>query len=374
MNDKNSFDRRALLSLGTVTILAPALRFFVTASTELAGRAAWLTAPAALPVLAVYVLFLSALMDKRNDGENLSDLALRILGNKLGKAFLLITTAWLILYAGFELRSGSDRLIVTVYPNSVPAAFSVVMGIVALAAVLGTERTIVRSARIILPVVIGTLLLVLFFALFSVSADNLLPITVGDILPVLEGSVSAIDVVSVGAYTLCFFEGCTPRTPHRRRDYILWVTSSLLLLTLLSTAIIGVFGAEITRILTRPFFVLVRNLVFFRTVERVEALIVMLWIFPDFLQVSLLLFSAQYALRRCIGKDAAHSGGVFDFSEGRYLIWLCCLAAVLIAVFIAPDSLSMYRWSQKIIPLLNLGYGFLLLPILYIVGKVKKRI
>ena len=36
MNDKRSFDRRALLSLGTVTILAPMLRVFPAASVEAA--------------------------------------------------------------------------------------------------------------------------------------------------------------------------------------------------------------------------------------------------------------------------------------------------------------------------------------------------
>ena len=118
MNDKRSFDRRALLSLGTVTILAPMLRLFPIASVEAAGRAAWLSALAALPLTAAYIFFLSALMDKREEGENLQELSLRLLGKAGGRVFLILTAAWLLLYAGFELRSGSDRLIVTVYPNS----------------------------------------------------------------------------------------------------------------------------------------------------------------------------------------------------------------------------------------------------------------
>lgn len=373
MNDKRSFDRRALLSLGTVTILAPMLRLFPSASVEAAGRAAWLSAPAALPLTAAYIFFLSALMDKREEGENLQELSLRLLGKTGGRVFLVLTAAWLLLYAGFELRSGSDRLIVTVYPNSRSSAFSVVMGLLALAAVLGSERTIVRSARIIMPVLLGIFLLTLFFALFSVRADNLLPVTASDTLPVLLGSLAAADVVCVGLYSLCFFEGCVPKTPGRRKDFLIWLLGAMALLTLLDAAIIGCFGAEIVRILTRPFFVLVRNLVFFNSVERVEALIVMLWIFPDFLQVSLLLHAAQYSLRLVLGKDARYiSGRVFDMGEGRYMIWLCFAAVLATAVLIAPDSVSMNLWSQKIIPIINLCYAFVVLPLVYIIICKKK--
>ena len=372
MNDKRSFDRRALLSLGTVTILAPMLRVFPAASVEAAGRAAWLSALAALPLTAAYIFFLSALMDKREEGENLQELSLRLLGKTKGRIFLILTAAWLLLYAGFELRSGSDRLIVTVYPNSRASAFSVVMGLLALAAVLGSERTIVRSARMIMPVLIGIFLLTLVFALFSVRADNLLPVTASDTLPVLLGSLAAADVVSVGLYSLCFFEGCVPKTPGRRKDYLIWSLGAISLLTLLDAAIIGCFGAEIVRILTRPFFVLVRNLVFFNSVERVEALIVMLWIFPDFLQVSLLLHAAQYSLRLVLGKDArCRPKSVFDMGEGRYMIWLCFAAVLTTAVLIAPDSVSMNLWSQRIIPIINLCYAFVVLPLVYIIGKKK---
>ena len=127
------------------------------------------------------------------------------------------------------------------------------------------------------------------------------------------------------------------------------------------------------RILTRPFFVLVRNLVFFNSVERVEALIVMLWIFPDFLQVSLLLHAAQYSLRLIIGKDARYrSKSVFDMGEGRYMIWLCFAAVLATALLIAPDSVSMNLWSQRIIPIINLCYAFVVLPLVYIIICKKK--
>ena len=52
MNKSNQVNRRQLFSLGTLVLMVPALRHFVTASARYAGRAAWLTPLiAALPML-----------------------------------------------------------------------------------------------------------------------------------------------------------------------------------------------------------------------------------------------------------------------------------------------------------------------------------
>ena len=82
----------------------------------------------------------------------------------------------------------------------------------------------------------------------------------------------------------------------------------------------GAFGAPLTAQLARPFFVLVRTLSFFRTVERVEALVVMLWIFPDFLITALFLWAGQYSLRLLCGfhPDDQPSGRKFCTLKYRY--------------------------------------------------------
>ena len=53
------------------------------------------------------------------------------------------------------------------------------------------------------------------------------------------------------------------------------------------------------------------------------------------------------------------------------MIWLCFAAVLTTAVLIAPDSVSMNLWSQRIIPIINLCYAFVVLPLVYIIGKKK---
>ncbi len=375
MNNPNQSNRRSLFSLGTLVLMVPALRHFVTASARYAGRAAWLTPLiAALPML-LYLHFIADFMQCRREGENLQELMLRCLGPKLGRGALALTAAWLLLYSGFVLRTGADRMIITIYPNSSPAAFTVAMGLVCLVAALGKPRTIIRCAQLIKPLVLAALLLILFFALASVKSSNLLPITVNDALPATLGSLAAVNVLLVGVYTLCFVEGNCPVSPGRARESSLWLLWMVVLLCLLITTITGMFGAELTTKMTRPFFVMVRNLVFFRTVERVEALVAMLWLFPDFLLVSLLLWSAQYCLRLIFKLDPAYTGKrLLDPRQGRWLTWPCALAAIVSSLLIGPNAVGLELWSSQIIPLLNLGFALLFLPTVYIIGKLKKTL
>ena len=375
MNTPNQSNRRSLFSLGTLVLMVPALRHFVTASAKYAGRAAWLTPLiAALPML-LYLHFIADFMDCRREGENLQELMLRCLGPRLGRGALALTAAWLLLYSGFVLRSGADRMIITIYPNSSPAAFTVALGLVCLVAALGKPRTILRCAQLIKPLVLAALLLILFFSLASVKSDNLLPITVNDTLPAALGSLAAVNELLVGVYTLCFVEGQCPVSPGRARESSLWLLWMVVLLCLLTTAITGMFGAELTARMNRPFFVMVRNLVFFRTVERVEALVAMLWLFPDFLLVSLLLWSAQHCLRLIFRFDPAYIGErLLDPRQGRWLTWPCALVVIVSSLLIGPNTTGLELWSSQIIPLLNMGFALLFLPAVYIIGKLKKTL
>ena len=372
--NKYSFGRRELLALGTMVVLAPVLRLFPTGATALAGRAVWLCAFCAVPVLLLYARFLSQLMTMRQEGEGLPELTLRLLGPAPGKLALGVMALWFTLYAGFILRSGADRMIVTTFPQAQPPLFIIVTGLLGLAAALGSERSVVRVARMVQPVMLGALLVILAFALFSVRSSNLLPLTVNDAVPTLKGSAAAVDILTLGLYALCFIEGGIPKTEGRFRAFAVWTLLMTLLMTLLITAIVGCFGAELTGMLSRPFFSLVRNLVFFQGHERVEALIVMLWIFPDFLLVSLCLLSAQRSLRLLLGKTPDYAGqSLGDFSQGRFVIWLCATAAITAGIFIGPDAASLDLWSQTVIPGINLGFAFVFIPLIYLTAVLRKK-
>ncbi|MEA5151204.1 MAG: hypothetical protein VB039_01190 [Oscillospiraceae bacterium] len=186
----------------------------------------------------------------------------------------------------------------------------------------------------------------------------------------------AFFVLTTGLFSLCFLSGMTPKEERPFRRLSGWLLAMAALLTAISLAVVGNFGAALTDRLSRPFFMLVRNLVFFGSVERVEALVVTFWIFPDFLLVALLLFSAQRCLRLALGGRAPEYRGErpLDLRGGRWVIPLCGAAAILLGLLLAPTPAGLERWSEELVPLMNQTAAFVPLPLVYAVGKIKKRL
>ena len=281
---------------------------------------------------------------------------------------LVLAGLWALLYAAFVLRAGADRLVGTVYPKASPGVFIEVMGLLSLLAALAGPRSLGRMARMVQPFLLGVLLLLLFVALAGADTDKLLPLTGADLPGALRGAASAADVLVCPAVGICFLTGHMKKRPGGFLPLGLWMGMLCLLLTLLNLALLGSFGAELAATLSRPFFVLVRTLVFFRTVERVEALVVMLWIFPDFLMAALYLWAGRQALGLLLaGKQLGprRFGPAEDTVRG--LTWVCGAAVIALGLLLAPDSRSLERWSRTLIPAINLVFSFGLLPFLYII-------
>lgn len=367
MNNQKQYNHRQLFSLALMIMLVPALRLFPTRATEIAGRACWLSPLVSLPFIFAWLYFLYKFISLRQKDEALPQLTLRLLGKKLGLAALIIQFIWLTVYAGFVLRSGADRLIVTIYPKTSASVFSVTMGILGLFASLLSARTLVRTAGLIRPILMTVLFLILIFAFFDIDIDNLLPVSVSDLPSVALAALLPFDIVSVAAYAVCFYTAELSEEKGRLGSLFLWAGLCLLIITLLDITITGTFGAELSSRLSRPFFVLVRNLVFFNSIERVEALVVMLWIFPDFLLTSMFISASRDTLLLILSEKV-------NAESIRLPVSLCLgLVVILLAIFIAPDSASLENWSAIYIPTVNLFLSLVFLPAIYITGKLRAR-
>ena len=203
---------------------------------------------------------------------------------------------------------------------------------------------------------------------------NLFPLSPSDLWPVAKTAPVPLDIVAGSGTALCFLAGGLKERGPGFPALAKWSALLCAGLSLLSAAVIGAFGAPLTAQLARPFFVLVRTLVFFRTVERVEALVVMLWIFPDFLMAALFFWAGQYALRLLFGfHPDMKMHARLDFTEGRVLIWVFGAAAIILSLFLAPEPRRLERWSTIYIPCANLVFVFGYLPLLYIVGKKTQK-
>jgi spore germination protein KB len=362
-------------ALCAAALMAPALRLVPRRAAFFAGSECWLSPLAAVPFILLDVWFLGGFLKNRRAGEGLGEMLTRALGPVFGTGAVLLFSAWMLFYCGFILRSGADRFISTVYPASRPLFFSAAMLLPCLPAALGRPETLARSAKVLLPAVAGVVLLVILLSMPTTELSELGPITPDCALPVLRGAVPVVNVVGAMLTYVCFLEGGAPKTPFRFRRWAVWALPLCLLLALLCAATAGNFGGALTADLDYPFFAMVRNVRILRTVERIEAMVVAIWVLPDFVLVSMLLIIASRSLMSVFGyAPVAGKPRLWDMRGGRFIIPLCALAAALISVYAAPDSFALERLSELLIPRLNMGLIFGFLPLCFAVGKLRGTI
>lgn len=357
--------------LSGVILLGPALRLLPRLPAQYAARSCWLAALIALPLLLLYALLLSRLWENRPEGTGFAELTVQILGPAAARPVLVLFAAWFLFYGGFLLRAGGDRLVVTIYPHSSSTPFVLSMGLVCLFAALGSARSLARTAKLVRPLIYGVLLLLLLTSLRGVDRGNLLPVTIYDLPALTRAARPVLDVLGLGLFLPLFFLGYVRQGGARLPRCVRWLFGQTALLTLLMLAVVGNFSAALVTELTHPFFTLVRNLVFFRSLERLEALVVSCWIFPDFLLVSLCLYAAQLCLRTALGEQPLQDGSAhLRFDRRRWLIPLCGAVCILIGLLLAPDLMSLRRLSESVVPGINLAVCYLSPPLLLLAEKL----
>lgn len=118
---------------------------------------------------------------------------------------------------------------------------------------------------------------------------------------------------------------------------------------------------------------MVRDLTLFSVAQRFEALVVGLWVLPDFVLVTLeILLASDFLMIIFGGEKIPHR--ILYWKDGNKFVWLSVVAAVVVSMVIAPDIESLMNWADFIIPSINLTLCFATPVLLFLVGKARKKI
>lgn len=369
-----NYDRRQLMALAYVASLAPILRLLPRYAARISGSTAWLCPLAALPGLILFVLFLNGYMKQCKSGEGLGELILRTDGKIIGTAALVLIAAVLVMCSGFILLTGADRLISTIYPASGPWFFSLIMLTLGTIAALGPFKALPRAARIFSPVITLVLVIVLVFALYKADLNHLLPIRRAEPGKLLFSSLAVLEVYGgILTYT-AIMEWQSRPGGGRTKGYIRRLCLICLLLTAVCAAVIGSYGAELVSRFSHPFFSMIRDVELFSTVERIEAVVVALWVLPDFAVFSLMLSAASHLLRISFGfRPESAAVPMLQMSNGRWIIPLVSALAIASAALISNSSIKTETFSQYIIPGATIAVVFILIPICRLTALIRQK-
>ena len=352
------------MTLMFVGLLSQLIRLVPKQSVESAGSASWLSPVAAFSFLTVFFLFILRFFKNRADGEGFADIIIRCCGKPIGKFLCLLFSFWLVLYSGFILRAGAERLLSTVYKNGDIFLFSAITAIIALFAALGKPHALARSAEIFYLILLTTLFSVFIFSASKINPENLLPVTPSDTVPVIIGSLPIINIVSVFIYPL-FLSGYVKKSPYSnlKKTVVKRMLFFGIIVMLLMVCTIGVLGPEFLTQMQNPFFIMVKNITIFNIIERIEPAVIAIWVFADFI-----FLSTMFTVVSEIYKT------VFETKSRTPFTPFCALAAFVVSLFIARDSFSLQKISELVIPAIHLSFCFGLIPLIFLIGRIRKKL
>ena len=359
MNKSISF--RQLRILCFVAMLSPFLRLLPASVAARAGSAAWVSGALSLLPALLLTAMLSLLLKSFPQGQGFDHILPRILGPFCGKLLLFLWSAWLVFHSGFLLRSGADRFIATIYPTAKPAFFMAVTALVCTIAAFAHIKPLARSAELFLPLLLFVIGMVLLFSLEDVEPTFLLPVTWSDAPAILKGLPLAAEAVSVALVTMGFLASST-QADSKPRSLIPWLLGVTVLNVLLCAVSVGSLGKTYTTALSYPFFIMARDLSIFSGVERIEALVVGLWLLPDFILITLELIIASDNLKT-----------IFHMKQEKLPVISVAVCALLIGFRIASKGQTMHLWSDSIIPAIHLLWAYGVIPLLLLIGGLRKK-
>ena len=349
---------RQYMAVVFVALFSPASRLIPRASIQAAGASSWVGVFVAAPILLLLILLVRRLLKLGGEENGLAGAFEAAIGKTAGKYVTLVFGLWLVLYGGFLLRSGGERLVSTVYTNGSVFSFMAAMLLPAVIAARGKTRFAIRCGCVIMLAFGLTLILIFAASVPSVRWEDVWPPELGG--ETLLSALPIVDVLSPWVY-FSFLRGEVESGNHAVRRAFLGIAAPLFAILVLLITTIGILGVGLSEKLQFPFFVMIKNLRIFHVVERIEALVVMIWMMTDFVCIMLTLMSAAEAFRSCFG--------------GKRKGYVLTLAALMLltGASIVTNSFSFQRFSERIIPGIHLILVFALLPAVLGIGVMRQR-
>jgi len=363
MKQKDTLTPRQLSALLFLGVLSAAIRLLPKAPVAFAGTAAWLAPAAAAAPTALFTLILMGFLRGRREGEGLGELALRSLGPAAGRAVCAGVALWLLFYSGFTLRVSAERLLSSIYKSGGVLLFAGVTAATAAVLAAGTLRGLARTAEVFFPLAVTVLTVVLAAAVPNLKAEYLLPVSRLDLPGVLRAALPVTNLAGLYGYAGFLTGYLPPGRRERSRAVFRRLAWGFALFTAILFMTVGTLSAEMIGHIHNPVFTMIQNVHFYGDTAHIDALIVVLWVAMDVFWLGT-LFRIQAEL----------AGLIAGLRRRNRLVWPTAAAAMAVCLLTGPTQFDLTRISDRVIPGVQLALMFVVLPGVYLVGKLRKRL
>lgn len=349
---------RQLMTLMVVALLSPAIRLLPSGTT---GAGEWLSTVSTLPVALLVGWTGVRLFSNLPEGMGLLEGYGLVFGKWVGKIIAFLYIGWGILLLTTYLRLAGVRLLTTGYENN-----PLILFITILVVAVGWLTTkglapLLRTGQIFFLVLTAVVAFTLILSIPQMEVENILPLWVDDVAEGMSASYYPISLLGFLAFGGCAMGGVTKKEGDGKK-VLLWIGGLWVVLTLIQLAVTATFGATLISSMERPFFIMSRGISVVGVFERVEAVVVALWIVSDLIFLALITYGTGRALCYLAGERAKKGGH-----------WGVLGIAWVGALWIVTQSEKLNMLEYQAIPLGNVVLGLLLPMLLWVVYLARKK-
>ena len=354
--DQDRVSLRQLLTLTFAALLSPAIRILPGRTAEIAGEGGWLAAVAALPVLLGLCWVLFALLK----GKGLGQTALEVLGPVLGRVVVALYLLWGLFLLAANARLVALRFLTVSYRNAPLPLFLAALLAITFWLTIKPVRVLARAGEVFyLALAIG-LGLSLAMGAFQMDPGRVLPLWGEDLPAIGAAALPVLGLLGYVVFAAFLGDRVIPR-PGGRKKAMGWAVGLCLTLTALQAVCLGNFGPGLSIRMNTPFFMMVKGIGIAGTFQRVESVILALWVLADLALLGLLAAACAAMVRTLLPV------------QGRKGVALpLVLLALAGALWLFPDAFFLTRTMERAALTGNLVMGFVLPLALLAIKKLRR--
>lgn len=343
-------------------VYSPTLRYIGAGAAREAKQAAWLCPFIALAFTVPVVLIYQSIF-KKYKNASFAEIIEDVLGLAAGKIVTIFYILFLTILLTLVTFNYADKLTSTVYPNVNILIFITIM-LAAAAFVMrkGGIEVLARMNEIIIIVLLSVFFFLFSLAVKDIKISRLTPISYLDIIPLLKACLPVFGVWS--QLSIIFLLSNYINSKEKIKKYCGF---TMLLMAFLTSVMlimcIGLLGASTVAKSPVPYITIVKQISVFEALERLEAAEVGIWIVADFVLASLILFAILNLYK-----------SLFKLSDTRPLTPIYSVIIYFLVLIIGRNIFEQDVLGSIIVMPLNIFIGYVMPVLVFIVGKIRKKI
>jgi spore germination protein KB len=359
--EKGLISTRQAAFMITNTIMATIVLFIPALLARGAGHDAWVTVVFVFfPTLpfGYAVMFLGL----RFPNQNLVQYSIELLGPWIGRVVALVFVAFLLYLSAVVVREFGEFLTTAVMTSTPLVVFDTLLVLLAAYGVYLGVEVIARVTELIFPISLAVGLAIFLMALPEMDFYQLQPVMAHPFPSIFKTSVVLLAFMVEGMVFLMFIPNM-----NKKKQAALWLPPVVSLLLFVSLFIvvggaIALMGGRETARLVFPAYELAKTVHLGGFIERIESLVVGVWVTTVGLKLMVVFYGAVAAL--------AETCSLKDY---RPLVLPAGVLLVALSILIFPDAVAIRRFLDHTWPPMSLTVTLGIVILLWVVALVRKK-